>query len=260
MLLTSVAEAKNYDHLFIAPHLDDVALSCGGFAAGLAAAGYRVLIVTICTAGADPSIPLQPFAQYLHDAWHLGDDPMLQRRQEDEASLCHLGVDGLHYGERDAVYRLPDYGLRDAIFGDLVPNDRLIVATTTLLQLLMQQQPWANIYLPLAVGNHVDHQAVWAGYPVLQMARLTFYEDFPYAGQQNALTNRLAAVNLHLVPDVKPIDRWVDRKVAAVLAYSSQMTELFGTVLPEQAIRGYARHVAGDGHYGERLWYPRAMQ
>ncbi|MEZ4728018.1 MAG: PIG-L family deacetylase [Caldilineaceae bacterium] len=47
-----------YDAIYLSPHLDDVALSCGGQIFGATRTGQRVLIVTI-TAG-DPPPPLFP--------------------------------------------------------------------------------------------------------------------------------------------------------------------------------------------------------
>ncbi len=47
-------------HLFIAPHFDDVALSCGGEVARLVAAGETVSIVTVFAGVPPAAMPLTP--------------------------------------------------------------------------------------------------------------------------------------------------------------------------------------------------------
>ena len=65
--------------IFISPHLDDIALSCGGLVWELAHAGDQVSIWTIC-AGEPPVAPLSPFAESLHDRWQTGAEATQRRR------------------------------------------------------------------------------------------------------------------------------------------------------------------------------------
>ena len=50
-------------HLFLSPHYDDIALSCGGTAALLARAGRDPEVALIFGDHPDPAAPLTPFAQ-----------------------------------------------------------------------------------------------------------------------------------------------------------------------------------------------------
>src|ERR671924_35132 len=58
-----------YDHVYLSPHLDDAALSCGGAIARHSSAGARVLVVTICTALPSPEGPFSSFAEEQHRQW-----------------------------------------------------------------------------------------------------------------------------------------------------------------------------------------------
>src|SRR5215212_4481765 len=79
----------------VSPHLDDAVFSAGGTLAALAAAGWRVRVVTCFTASvADPS----PFAlsTQLDKGLPADVDYMALRRAEDTAALTHLGVEAVH--------------------------------------------------------------------------------------------------------------------------------------------------------------------
>ncbi|HEX6290420.1 MAG TPA: PIG-L family deacetylase [Herpetosiphonaceae bacterium] len=258
MLIESLTAARGYEHVYIAPHLDDAVLSCGGRIALQVDGGQPVLVVTICAGRPAASAELSPFAQYLHSAWALGDDPVGLRREEDRRALASLGCAGLHLGELDAPYRVADYGARDAVFGTPVTGDPLAEALEPILTQLHAQQPQARLYMPLGVGQHVDHQLVCAAGLMLheQGADVVWYEDAPYAARQpHALTERLAALSEQFVPEAIAIDAALERKLAAIRAYRSQLAELFGAVGMEQVMTAYAATV-GDGQhrFGERIW------
>ncbi|MGH2521295.1 MAG: PIG-L deacetylase family protein, partial [Anaerolineales bacterium] len=52
-------------HLYLSPHFDDAALSCGGTIHQQTRQGERAVVVTVC-AGDSPPGPLSAFAQTLH--------------------------------------------------------------------------------------------------------------------------------------------------------------------------------------------------
>lgn len=257
MILPSLNAAHGYAHLYIAPHLDDAVLSCGGRITLQREAGERVLVVTICAGTPAPDADLSPFARYLHGAWALGDDPVARRREEDRAALDVLGCDGLHLDQLDAPYRLPQYSERNAVFGLPVPGDPLLAAVQAIVEQLHQQQPEAIIYPPLGVGNHVDHQHVCAVGMALSDAGadVLWYEDAPYAAKEpSAIERRLRALPHHFAPHVISIDGVLQRKLHAIRCYASQLGELFPAVPMEQVMTVYASAVANGEGYGERVW------
>lgn len=257
MLIESPADACEYEHVYIAPHLDDAVLSCGGRIALQIAAGESVLVVTICAGSPRAGAELSPFAQYLHHAWSLGDDPIALRREEDRRALAVLGCDGLHLDLLDAPYRVAAYGERDAVFGAVAANDPLADQLSAILAQLRVQQPLARFYMPLGVGSHVDHQLVCAAGVALQNqgVNVVWYEDAPYAAKRSqAVAERLAALSDQFVPETIAIDAVLERKLMAICEYRSQLSELFGAASMEQVMTDYAAALGDRQHAGERIW------
>jgi LmbE family N-acetylglucosaminyl deacetylase len=252
MLVASLATARNYEHVYIAPHLDDAVLSCGGRIAIQIAAGQRALAVTICAGSPAANAELSPFARYLHTAWALEGDPVSLRREEDHRALAILGCDGLHLDLLDAPYRVVAYGERDAVFGSPAADDPLPAALEPILAQLYAQQPRGRFYVPLGVGLHVDHQLVFAAGLALheQGADVVWYEDAPYAAKQpHAVERRLTGLSERFTAEVLAIDAVLARKVAAIGEYRSQLRELFGAAAMDQVMTEYAARVGG-----ERIW------
>jgi len=258
MLLPSIDTAHSYNHVYLAPHLDDAALSCGGRIALQRQAGERVLVATICAGSPPTDATLSPFAQYLHGAWALGDDPIAQRRAEDVAALAVLGCDGLHLDQLDAPYRVAHYGEGDNWRGTPVLDDPLLPAAQAIMQQLWHQQPKARFYVPFGVGNHVDHQLVCVAGLQLHNAGadVVWYEDAPYAAKDPAAIDaRLRVLADQFVPKIVEISAVLERKLEAIRCYASQLGELFGDQVMEQVMTQYAQ-TGGEHHdLGERVWH-----
>lgn len=244
--------------IVLSPHLDDAALSLGGSIARWTAAGERILIVTVAAGSPSPGVALSSFAESLHRAWGVGSaDVVALRRREDEAAVGILGAEAQWLERLDAVYRLPQrYDGDDALVGEPALEDRLGVDLALDLVPILAASPQAEILAPLGVGGHVDHRVVhrvavelaWRGREV------GFYEDFPYAARPLAVEERRAAVAVELEAVIVDIAATLDRKVAAVLAYASQVEALFGGIEEGRAaILAYAQEV-GSGGCAERIW------
>lgn len=98
--------------VFLAPHLDDVALSAGGTVHRLAAAGAAVTVLTVC-AGGPPEADLSAYALGLHARWgqapeqarSAAADMVARRRSEDRAACRRLGAAWAHLRLPDLIYR-----------------------------------------------------------------------------------------------------------------------------------------------------------
>ena len=91
--------------IYLSPHLDDAALSCGGLIKQQTQAGERVEVWTVC-AGEPPDGPLSMFAQVLHKRWGISDLRVVtERRREDLNGLEILGASVKHFSVPDAIYR-----------------------------------------------------------------------------------------------------------------------------------------------------------
>ena len=230
-------------NLFISPHLDDAALSCGGLIHRLAREGERVVIVTVASADKPAGVPVSWLMRRSHLAWRLGNTPFAVRRWEDVAAAETLGADYLHLGMVDAIYRLDS-------------NDRPLYPTSTVavpihpsdlkcyrpylsrrLQDLLRVYGSGSlrVFCPLGAGQHIDHivarEAVEAS---CLPSIISYYEDFPYARRTSVVRARLSRVawpetwiqsSVVLSPDE------VEARIRAVACYNSQLHGLFPSPL-----------------------------
>jgi LmbE family N-acetylglucosaminyl deacetylase len=268
---------KHYDHVYLAPHYDDISLSCGGSIHRQAQAGEAILGVTICAAS-PAGETFSAFAEFMHQSWGNPDEVVATRRAEDEASLQILGADAQRLGFLDCIYRgdpaagIWYYNNDVELFGQIHPDDLPLASEiTAALVDLIPDKNGPTIYAPLTVGHHVDHQlahlAAWQlhqqGYSII------FYEDYPYAdpnypfsyhGGENRynLAAALAAPRPgQLRPQLRPIsEENLEAKIKSIRAYASQLQILFGgEAAMAQYVRQYALYV-GEGSLAERVWLP----
>lgn len=248
--------------IYLSPHLDDVALSCGGLIHRQVQAGTAVLVLTIF-AGPPLHSELSSFAAELHAHWGHLTEPVAVRRREDKKAMRLLGADYIHLGYPDAIYRFDDtsslYLCDEDLFGPLHPSDLKLVAQLTEAIMEMHSPRQSTIYAPLAVGNHVDHQLVREAALMLHRKSypVTLYEDYPYVEVPKALTRELERIGT---------DRWTEEvqdfdeenlamKIKAIAAYASQMDKLFGgTEVMAERVRDYSLALCPEERYGERYW------
>ncbi len=258
--------ASHYDHIYLSPHLDDAALSCGGMLARQRAASDSVLVITVCSGVPPVDATFSSFAHHLHMRWNLPPHQAVQARiREDQVALDALGVDACWLGCLDAIYRQPDCYVDDpTLFGQVAPADPLARVLPQMLAGLVQRFPYARIYAPLAVGLHVDHQIVYTAACDLasQGRSVIFYEDFPYVCTPDATEQRLHALGGadRFASKAIVIDSTIEHKIRAIAAYTSQLDMLFGGAEPmARVVRAYAQMIAPrDAWYAERLWYAQA--
>lgn len=252
--------------VFLAPHYDDVALSCGGMVAALADGGTRPLVVTVF--GGEPGGELTGFARWQHQRWGTaGTDTLTIRRAEEGAAAGILGCETRWLAHLDAIYRGDRYLSDEALFGPLVPDEaplveRIAAEVLALPELARAPDGAATLYVPLAAGGHVDHQIVYAvGRAVARrgggaIRRVLAYEDYPYAALDDHLTRRLAAVAGDLgEAELAPIAGTLARRIAAIAAYRSQLPVIFRfTADWPAAVGDYARRTGAGRGPAERYW------
>jgi len=244
-------------HLYLSPHYDDAVYSCGGQIAKLVAAGEEVLIWTLM-AGV-PSLPLPdtPVLQDNHQRWQAGENPMQQRREEDQNAAKILGASVQYADLLDCIYRTANgdalYATEDSLWGDIHPDDpaqRQLHA--------LELPPITHLYAPLAVGDHVDHKVVrdWA----LEIAvmkpdfAVAFYTDYPYLRDAEAIAHALEQIPFSLQPETVHLDESnMQTKIAAMKAYRSQISSFWDD---ESSVAAEVRETftLPEGGYGERLY------
>jgi LmbE family N-acetylglucosaminyl deacetylase len=245
--------ANEAARLYIAPHYDDVALSAGGQVA-LDARTSSPTIVTVFAA--QSTAPSGEFARFQHARWGFDDSNAVARRQAEDACAARaLGatVRTLWLDELDAIYRDPAYDSDAALFGRARQGDAAVVPRVVAALTVLHA---SACFVPLGVGNHVDHQLAFrVGQALAQGGHVVWaYADLPYALDDAALTRRLALGGvgaLHLV--TLDADAWA-RKLRAVACYASQLPVLFREQGdPAAALTLHARALGG-GVPVEALW------
>ncbi|KAA0276356.1 MAG: hypothetical protein EDM79_06710 [Chloroflexi bacterium] len=212
--------------IYLSPHLDDAALSAGGWIFDQTRAGIPVEIWTIMC-GFPKTVKLSPFAEYLHNQWGMASarEVVSGRRIEDKNAASVLGAKARHFDFLDCIYRQDRNGdwLYYSIFVNPLPGEadlprRIADAVSARLK------PDDKLICQLGVGKHIDHVTVrlaaeLVGRPLHYVADIPYLFDYPK----------------HLAPKTAGLRRKVERVSRAglrawkeaVLAYESQIAMLF---------------------------------
>jgi len=235
--------------LFLSPHLDDAAFSCGGLMAQLADAGWRCVMTTAFTATV---LPVTGFALACQLDKGLGPeiDYMALRRDEDRAAAAILGVSDLRWLDLpEAPHR--GYGTAPELFHAVRADDDIWHPLAEQIAALMDEMQPDLVLAPQGLGNHVDHRQMIRAVIQIAPRHLAFYRDTPYAIRNpNAVLN-VEASGMHEC--VFEITGGLQRKIDASCAYGSQIGFQFGgpTALVA-ALREFAVR-EGQGRPAERF-------
>ena len=240
--------------VYLSPHLDDVALSCGGLLWSQSQQGENVAVWTIC-AGDPPAGDLSDFAEQLHARWGVGRSAVAVRRKEDRVACDRLGAAHKHFSIPDCIYRRAPasrehlYASESAIFGPVHPDEMVLLAELS-DSIGKQLPPHSQLVCPLALGGHVDHRMTRAAAEALGVP-LWYYADYPYV-------QRSAGEIPHLLPQgwqmqIFPLSEPAEQAwVGSVAAHQSQISTFWSDLSAmEAAIRAYSLSVGGV-----RLWSP----
>jgi len=240
--------------IYLSPHLDDVALSCGGLVWEQVQDGNKVSIWTIC-AGDPPTDTYSDFAKSFHERWGAVVWAVATRRAEDIVSCARLGAVHRHFPIPDCIYRVdpqsgkPLYLSEEDLFGGLHPSEGFLVERVR--DLIREQLPTqVNLVCPLTIGRHVDHLLTRAAAEQLGIL-LWYYADYPYIERLDARDMALfEGMESTLYPISEAgLQAWQD----AVAAHASQISTFWlNEETMREAIRNYHRRVGGI-----RLWRKR---
>ncbi len=266
MQLTSIEDITiAHRHIFLSPHFDDVAYSCGGTLGVQVSVGLRPLVITVF-GGVPDNVNLSPFALDVQRKMGFSQDSLTAvqtRRREDAAALELIGVDYLWLDYHEAIYRgTPAYYTHEnqIIGGSVHAGDRWIdEELANILVSLRQRLPDAVWYAPLGVGRHVDHQIVCSAADRLteRGAKVNLYEDFPYVVRQaGSLIERLEEFGNSLEPALVEMSEMLPLRQEASARYASQIVSNFGdrdTMF--QSIASYSHNIRPvETVYLERYW------
>ena len=156
--------------IYISPHSDDVALSCGGQIIADPHAEDETLVLNIFTSEGEGSA-------------HKGlfDEVNSERTQEDRAAWDSIGVPC-------EFANIPEALLRGKFPFRLLSRDSdpgVVRSIYDAVGGLIERHPGASFVFPAGFGSHVDHLACRdAAFRLLddrRLDRVTLYEDVPYS-------------------------------------------------------------------------------
>ena len=213
--------------LFVSPHLDDVAFSCGAILALLARSGWNTVLATVFTR----SVP-EPTGFALACQTDKGLSPevdyMAIRREEDREAARLLGA-----GERiwldlsEAPHR--GYDSAAAMFAGVPEEDEVWREVAWNLKELLDAYAPDVLFAPQALGAHADHLQVVRAVRGLPSGAppVAWYRDAPYA------TRNPASLPSPLLPDglvegAVDVTETLEAKLRASAAYGTQLGFQFG--------------------------------
>jgi LmbE family N-acetylglucosaminyl deacetylase len=201
-------------------------------------------------------------------------DLIARRRLEDERYAYFAEASIVFLDQPDATFR--GYATDSELLGRPREGD---VEVAGLLRREIERLEPQQVYLPLGVGGHVDHQLCrQAGIDLLRSGdrwvmpgpdyagTVVFYEDFPYALWDDfrsldqlgpeALAGLPSGVSVF--PTYADVGDQLEKKITGIRIYESQVDRLFdGTRAMADAVRSYgaALGVLGDiPGAAERYW------
>ena len=234
------------DSVYVAPHAADLALSCAGRLVQEARTGLKLLVVTVFGPGLDG-----PFA------------PEHQAEERAARALVRLGVS--HF-----ALELPEARRRSDLYGTYtglleardVGDEAWAGQAAEVLTEISHRTRAKQVYAPLAVGGHIDHQlaheAARAAFAA-EGRNVLLYEDRPEALVAGAVRIRLAQIGARLPPAADVAE------TAGALSYLMRFhvaPAYRGDVVGwEQRLRGVRTAArqwrAGRAWNPQRAWGPR---
>lgn len=221
--------------LFISPHLDDAVLSCGGLINIKSSLEQVYIKVVSIFAGLPLPEELSRTAKEFHQDCGLVDNAVEIRKNEDLKAANILGFKSVHFNLLECLYRQNKegkhlYNSTNEIFTNIIRESTEFLSTIEyMIETHIDLNVFTEIYIPIALGNHIDHYIVRH---VLEKiikkrkieSKIVYYEDMPYAfNLDNPLT---MDVNFfHYLCKLRTID--FNKKIEAIYAYESQVKMLW---------------------------------
>lgn len=249
--------------LFISPHLDDVAFSCGATLARLSADGWRTVLCTIFTGSVESPIGFALACQT--DKGLPADvDYMALRRGEDEKVARILGASQIvHWPFVEAPHR--GYNSAPELFAGVRADDEVWMEIVKPLRELLARERPDVAYLPQGIGGHVDHwQVIRAFLACDWKGHVRWYRDTPYIIRDPGAQRDALVLSLGREIAEEFSDDMLEKKIAACAAYRTQIGFQFGGEdgLREKltALAASEASVMGSGGFAERFWETAEMQ
>lgn len=258
--------------IFLSPHLDDAALSCGGYISMLVEQSVDVRVYTVFS-GIPKTEELSQLAKAIHLEGGLESDAMLRRREEDRVAMEYLGVNFTYVELLDCIYRTDATGrsrsqTKKDIFAvrpDIEVDADTLNNLVTYFSRMLEEVGASEVYVPLGIGNHIDHILVREALErsIVQSGSdnspdIIYYEDVPYVCSHDS-RDFLISLSKSFAPKLQSVsDRAWRSKLEAIAAYKSQVSTMWDSAIAmRKQISDYSLSLQ-QGQFTERFWKPLA--
>lgn len=217
--------------LFISPHFDDAAFSCGGNIQKLVRSGHSVHLLTVFTKSKKPFNSFAKECQ-LSKGIPIEEDYLSLRAKENVNFAKFMGINNVvNLDFLEAPYR--GYESSKSLFlSDETKESSLIDELTEKIKSYVMRFKFDQIYSAAALGNHIDHLLVRSAtqklYTSIVNSETSFYlyEDLPYAINSESFVDLETFKESYFV-DID-ISETIEDKVKGILEYTSQIGFQFG--------------------------------
>lgn len=208
--------------LFISPHLDDVAFSCGGTLVKLAGENWRTILVTIFTKSVVNPTSFALACQTDKGLSAEVDYMKLRRAEDINFSRIANAAELFHLDFAEAPHR--GYNSAPELFAGIKSGDEIWRDVGGELNRFQADR----IFAPQGIGNHVDHlQTIKAVLSLNRKTQVFWYRDTPYAirNPKAAPTDLLPK---NLIETASDVSQTIEQKIAGCAVYTTQINFQFG--------------------------------
>jgi LmbE family N-acetylglucosaminyl deacetylase len=219
---------------FISPHLDDSIYSCSSLIRKLSYL-KKCEVITIFTSDPDITLIDQLNFGFFIKEKRIRAFPKL-RRKEDISACKMVGASYTHLNFTDAISRSGfKFNQKNYVYNSSNPKKfhmdsmELLFEIERSLKSIINKSNLDCFFLPLGIGNHIDHIITNLSLKNLMKGdNLFYYEDFPY----NTLTKDIDRARYKSIFSVK----YDKNKLNDLLNYESQIVPIFNNVHNLKAI------------------------
>lgn len=236
--------------IFLSPHPDDVALSCGGLISEMLVHGHTAEVWTICCGDIPPG-RLTPVAKELHTQWGFSRNAPALRREEDRKSLAVLGIPVTQFAIPDCIYRRdlitgkPLIKIMSDLFAPFPASEESRVDDLSVLMKGMLSE-FAQLVSPYGYGNHLDHILVRKAAEKLTGSQTWYYADYPYTLLGGEQESPETTETLTFPIGNEALVKWQQ----SIAEHQSQISTFWGSVDEmKRRIKQYRNKGGGD-----RIW------
>lgn len=239
-------ESRDANALFIEPHPDDIALSCGAYFLGTS----NKSVLTIFSRGLTKTFPWRKLIELTVDEYQT-----VRETESDLAIRKFANCENKVLGWGQAVLRgaeIPFSPMKDSS-----TVERIKKAVLTALE----DNEYTEVVGPSAIGNHTDHIAIYVALNELnaegKLPRLLLYEDMPYSRNRIDYVSRIAEIKANANEVMWDCTTQINDKAALISIYKSQFDDFNYsqlTALARSDGRVVSKESKAEFSIAERLW------